>query len=75
MLLENGGAVGSVNDGGNSALHWAGYFGHYQVCTMLLTEGADPLLKNKKGNWTYLFFHLQFVYFFIFIPFYYLILI
>ena len=61
MLLENGGAVGSVNDGGNSALHWAGYFGHYQVCTMLLTEGADPLLKNKKGNWTYLFFNLQLV--------------
>ncbi|KAI9358124.1 ankyrin repeat-containing domain protein [Pilaira anomala] len=35
---------------GWTALHWAAHRGHVNVITALLKNGADPLIKTKKGQ-------------------------
>ncbi len=49
--LERGAEVNSGNKvNGWTALHWASKRGHKAILELLLTRGADPGLKNRKGE-------------------------
>ncbi|KAI9349917.1 hypothetical protein BD770DRAFT_429734 [Pilaira anomala] len=40
----------NLNSQKMTALHWAAHSGHINVITALLKNGADPLIKTKKGQ-------------------------
>lgn len=41
--------INQKDERGNSALHWAVYYGHQEVVELLLANGADPNIYNKSG--------------------------
>uniref|UniRef100_A0A8B9HN71 Uncharacterized protein n=1 Tax=Astyanax mexicanus TaxID=7994 RepID=A0A8B9HN71_ASTMX len=49
-LLQTGANVHSRDDGGLIPLHNACSFGHAEVVSLLLCQGADP---NARDNWNY----------------------
>ena len=51
QAVKRGADVHSANDGGVTALHHAGQFGHEEVAAFLIGEGADLNARTKK-LWT-----------------------
>ena len=35
---------------GGTALHWAAYYGHKEIVTLLLENGANVALRRKSGG-------------------------
>ncbi|MEO0582363.1 MAG: ankyrin repeat domain-containing protein [Bacteroidota bacterium] len=52
-LLQHGAAIDAQNNEGASALAFAAMFDQEAVAKLLLEKGADPLLKDQKGNTPY----------------------
>ena len=53
LLLNKGANPNSINDQGDSALHFALAFGNHEVADKLITYGADQTIKNnmRKTPW------------------------
>jgi hypothetical protein len=44
------GLINSVNDAGNTPLHWAALNGHLESVKLLIQSGADVTIINKAGH-------------------------
>lgn len=44
------GLIKSVNDAGNTPLHWAALNGHLESVKLLIQSGADVTIINKAGH-------------------------
>lgn len=42
--------INAQNLSGNTALHWAALNGHLESVKILIENGADPTITNKKGH-------------------------
>jgi ankyrin repeat protein len=52
-LLEKGADINGQNDGGNTILHYCASFGRLSMCKHLIRNGANVLIKNKRGETAY----------------------
>ena len=49
-LMTKGLNIKVIMRGNNTALHIAGYQGHFEMTQFLLEQGLDPKAKNEKGD-------------------------
>lgn len=42
--------LNTQNKAGNTALHWAALNGHLEAVKVLLEQGADPTIINRRGH-------------------------
>eukprot|EP01046_Picozoa_sp_COSAG06_P077733 COSAG06_NODE_25459_length_636_cov_1.052142_1_plen_107_part_10 len=49
-LCTHGAALDARDDGQNTPLILAAFYGHPKICAMLLAMGADPSLKDNEGK-------------------------
>ena len=50
ILVRNGAPLNVQNDTGNTPLHLAVFWGHFDVVKLLVEEGAKMDLRNDKGR-------------------------
>jgi hypothetical protein len=50
LLLDKGASVNATNRDGNTPLHIAAFLCNEEIVRLLLQRGANPSLKNKRGE-------------------------
>jgi len=50
QLINDGADINSIDDDGNTGLHWAATFGYTAMAELLITKGADVNPINLEGN-------------------------
>ena len=50
ILEQHQGSINDVDDKGKTALHWAVELEQMDIVSLLIENGADPQLPDKKGN-------------------------
>jgi len=49
-LIQNGADLNTVDDDGNTALHWAAWFNLDTLAEKLISKGCDPKIQNQWGE-------------------------
>jgi cytohesin len=49
LLLAHGADVNATNSYGQTPLHWAGYFGYFDMAELLVAKGADVNARDNGG--------------------------
>ena len=49
-LLEQGADKDKANNYGQTPLHWAAYFEHFEVAMLLMSKGAHLSVRTKAGQ-------------------------
>lgn len=52
-LLARKGGVDPLDSNGNTPLHIAALKGHYTICELLIKNGANPSMRNLRGQIPY----------------------